>query len=115
MSESISIEEYRKLVGTGQTKYKSRSTVVDGIVFQSQKEANYYCRLKMLVQTGEVLYFLRQVPFHLEGGIVYRVDFLEFHKDGSYHYVDVKGYETKEFKMKKKMTEARYPVKIEIC
>ena len=114
MSERVSIEEYRKMIGQGGNKYKSRSVVIDSIIFQSQKEANYYCRLKMLVTTGDVLYFLRQVPFHLPGNVTYRVDFMEVHPDGSVHYIDVKGFETKAFKRNKKQVEALYPVLIEV-
>ena len=61
------------------------------------------------------LWFLRQVPFHLPGKIVYRVDFVEFHKDGSVHFVDVKGFENTVSKNKIKQTEALYPVKIELA
>ena len=45
---------------------------------------------------------------------MYRVDFQEFHSDGTVRFIDVKGYKTKEFIMKKKMVEAEYPVEIEI-
>jgi len=60
-----------------------------------------------------VLFFLRQTPFHLPGGVTYRVDFQEFHSDGSVHFIDVKGVRTKSFIAKKKMVEALYPVEIE--
>jgi hypothetical protein len=35
-----------------------------------------YKELKLLKAAGDILYFLRQVPFHLPGGIVARVDFM---------------------------------------
>jgi hypothetical protein len=41
------------------------------------------------------------------------VDFQEFRSDGTIHFVDVKGYRTKEYIMKKKQVEALYPVVIE--
>jgi hypothetical protein len=95
-------------------KYHATRTECDGIKFDSKKEAAYYGKLKMLKQAGEVLFFLRQVPFHLPGGVTYRVDFQEFHADGTIRFVDVKGMQTPEFKAKKKMVEALYPVEIEI-
>ena len=95
-------------------KYNAKRTVCDGIKFDSKKEAAYYGRLKMLVSAGEVIFFLRQVPFHLPGGVTYRVDFQEFLADGSIRFVDVKGMQTPEFKAKKKMVEALYPVEIEL-
>lgn len=94
-------------------KYFAKPTEVDGIRFDSKKEAKYYGELKLLQKSGEVVMFLRQVPFHLPGGVIYRVDFQEFHRDGVVRFVDVKGFETAEFKMKKKMVEALYPIEIE--
>jgi hypothetical protein len=95
-------------------KYSAQAGRIDGIRFDSKKEGRYYQELKLRVKAGEVLYFLRQVPFDLPGNVKYRVDFQEFHADGSVHYVDVKGVKTKDFVMKKKQVEALYPVKIEI-
>ncbi len=66
------------------------------------------------MRAGDVLMFLRQVPFHLPGGVRYVVDFQEFHADGTIHFIDVKGMQTAEFKMKKKMVENLYPVEIEV-
>lgn len=95
-------------------KYNAAPTVVDGFRFDSKREATYYSELKLKVRAGEVVYFLRQVPFHLPGPSVYRVDFLEFHSDGTIHYIDVKGMLTPEFKLKKKIVESLYPVEIEV-
>lgn len=95
-------------------KYRAKATEVDGIRFDSQKEANYYSELKLRQRAGEVLFFLRQVPFHLPGGTVLRVDFLEFHNDGSVHITDTKGIQTEAFKVKKREVEAAYPVTIEV-
>lgn len=95
-------------------KYSAQAVVIDGIRFDSRKEGRHYQDLQLRVKAGEVLYYLRQVPFHLPGGVTYRVDFAEFHADGSVHYVDVKGVQTKDFVMKKKQVEALYPVTIEV-
>ena len=96
------------------SKYGAVPTVVDGIRFDSKAEARYYERLKLRVQSGEVLYFLRQVPFYLPGGTRYVVDFMEVHADGSIHWVDVKGVETQMFRLKKRQVESLYPVTIEV-
>jgi len=95
-------------------KFNAVPSEVDGIRFDSKKEARYYVNLKLRVKAGEVVFFLRQTPFHLPGGVTYRVDFQEFHADGTIHFVDVKGMKTKDFIMKKKMVENLYPVEIEI-
>ncbi len=85
----------------------------DGIKFQSKKEAKYYRELLCRVHVGEVAYFLRQVPFHLQGGVKYLVDFMEVWVDGSIHWIDVKGHKTEMYRVKKRLTEASYPVRIE--
>lgn len=95
-------------------KYNAVRTDIDGIKFDSKKEAMYYRWLNLRVISGEIIFFLRQVPFHLPGGVTYRVDFQEFHSDGSVHFIDVKGMKTNDFIMKKKMVEDLYPVEIEI-
>ena len=95
-------------------KYNAQKTKVDGITFDSKKEANYYCTLKLRQRAGEIKYFLRQIPFDLPGGVKYRCDFVEFWTNGDVKFIDVKGVETKEFKLKKKMVESLYPVIIEV-
>lgn len=95
-----------------QHKFHAKITELDGIKFASQKEANHYALLKQLRESGVVLFFLRQVPFHLPGGVKYVCDFQEFWLDGSIRFVDVKGFETEQYKAKKRMVEAMYPIKI---
>ena len=82
------------------------------IKFQSKREAAYYDKLCFAQQSGSLLFFLRQVPFHLPGGVKYTCDFLEFWADGTVRVVDVKGRRTKEFIRAKKQVEALYPVEI---
>ena len=94
-------------------KYNAKKTEIDGIRFDSKKEARYYQDLLLRQRTGEIVFFLRQVPFHLPGGVSYRIDFQEFHSNGTVHFVDVKGMKTAIYIAKKKMVEATYPVIIE--
>ena len=94
-------------------KFKAKQTEVNGIKFPSKKEALYYRQLLSRQRMGYVIFFLRQVSFNLPGNVKYRVDFQEFRSDGTIHFVDVKGYRTKEYIMKKKQVEALYPVVIE--
>ena len=95
-------------------KFKAVPTSIDGIRFASKKEASYFAFLTNQKNAGKVLFFLRQVPFHLPGGVKYVADFQVFYSDGSVQFIDVKGYQTSEFKMKKKMVEDLYPVEIVI-
>jgi len=95
-------------------KYYAKPTELDGIKFASKLEARYYKRLKSRQMAGEVVFFLRQVPFHLPGQTRYVVDFVEFLTDGTVHFIDVKGIETDMFKLKKRQVEAEYPVEIKV-
>lgn len=94
-------------------KFNAKPTAVDNIRFDSKKEARYYAELKILQKAGDIIFFLRQVPFDLPGGVKYRVDYQEFRKDGTVHFIDVKGFRTQEYIMKKKMVEDIYPITIE--
>ncbi len=85
----------------------------DGIVFDSQKEARYYDDLKLLKRAGEVLFWLRQIPFYLLGGVKYVCDFQVFYTNGQVEFVDVKGFKTESYKAKKLMVEELFkPVEI---
>lgn len=95
------------------SKYNAQKRTVDNMKFASIKEANYYIKLTMMKQTGDIKFFLRQVPFHLPGNVKYVLDFMEFWKDGRIRYVDVKGTKTKAYIRNKKQVEALYPIKIE--
>lgn len=101
------------------SKYNNVKTTVDGITFDSKKEAEYYCMLKILKQAGEIKDFglqpryELQPPFEKNGqkyrAITYVADFVIVNLDGTTEVIDVKGVETQVFKIKKKMFEYQYP------
>jgi len=105
---------------TSRSKYRNTRTEYNGMKFDSKLEADFCKRLDLLKEgplKESFKYYLRQVPFHLPGGIIYRVDFMEVYAYGKLEiirYTDVKGFETKEFKMKKKQVKALYGVTINI-
>lgn len=94
-------------------KFHAIATECDGIKFSSKKEARYYQTLKLRQAAGDVVFFLRQVPIHLPGGVKLVVDFVEFLSIGEVRFVDTKGVETESFKAKRRMVESLYPFKIE--
>lgn len=96
----------------GGSKMGNKRVEVDGITFDSQKEARYYGDLKIRQRAGEVVMFLCQVPFHLPGSTKYIADFLVFLADDTVEIVDVKGHKTDVYKLKKRQVEALYPVSI---
>lgn len=95
-------------------KFKAKAVEEDGHRFPSTLEWKYFNHLELLKKCGEVLFFLRQVPLHLPGGTKYVVDYQIFTADGQVKFVDVKGFETSEFTLKKKIVEAIYPITIEV-
>jgi hypothetical protein len=108
-------------VRTGGThKYHAKPVEIDGIKFPSTKEGDYYNQLKLEQRAGLILCFLRQVPFHLPGGVVYRLDFMVFSHpfndvNGVYRvrFIDVKGVKTPVYEIKRKQVEELYGIHIE--
>lgn len=120
----ISIAEYHKLLKNlgkeppaekKKSKYNSRKVRIDGIHFDSQKEADYYCELKLLLKSGIIDGFCRQARFVVTAGndetkvAEYVTDFVIFYPDKTYRIVDVKGMETEVFKLKMKSLKEKYP------
>jgi hypothetical protein len=95
-------------------KYHNHPTTVDGIRFDSKKEARYYEQLLIRQKLGEVQYFLRQVAIHLPGGTRLVVDFQVHFTDPDLKpdYVDVKGKKTTAFLIKQREIEHHYPIRI---
>lgn len=107
-------------------KYKNVKTIVDGITFDSKAEANRYAEFRMLEKAGYIKQLMLQPKFELQEkyknnkgksvrAITYIADFIYTELTpgdggiGKLVVEDVKGMETKEFKLKKKMLEYRFP------
>lgn len=102
------------------SKYQSKKTIVDGITFDSKREAQRYCELKMLEKAGKIVNlelqfsFQLQPPYRKNGktirAINYIADFV-YQDARSLKIVveDVKGFKTKEYLLKKKLFEYKYP------
>lgn len=90
-------------------KFKAKPTNIDNIRFDSKKEAAFYTQLKTRQKSGEVIGFFRQVPLHLTANIRYVMDFFVFYADGTCEGIEVKGFETEGWKLKKKMVDELYP------
>lgn len=119
------------------SKYGARKTVVDGITFDSRKEANRYRELKLLERAGEICCLRLQVPFELipaqyeetgevytkgknkgkpkrgkciENAVNYIADFVYYNSDATVRTVeDVKGMKTAAYIIKRKLFRWRYP------
>jgi hypothetical protein len=99
---------------SGHHKYMAKETWIDGIRFASKLESRCYEWLKLRQAAGEVLWFLRQVPFDLGGGVKHRVDFLAALSGGGVELIEAKGKDLSEGKSRRKIVEAKYGVKIQL-
>lgn len=112
--EHWSVEDYKNFTDSKKrrSKYRANKASVDGHTFDSQKEADYYCELKLKLQAKEINGFCLQPTFILAPSLKYKADFIVFHKDGSTEVIDVKGFKTKEYIAKKKVFEDKFNLKI---
>lgn len=103
-------------------KYKNKKDVVDGITFDSKKEAQRYCELKILEEAGEIKNLELQKKYilipaqRIDGKLIerecsYRADFTYETKDGMV-VEDTKGFKTPEYKIKRKLMLERYGIRI---
>jgi len=115
MSIKMSLSEYNKLTGNTDTstkkkknKYRNKRVNVDGVSYDSIAEYERHYILKLLERSGEI----SQLEYHKKKNnlvlqenprIVYEPDFCYYDKNGTYVIEDVKGAQTKEFILKKKM------------
>lgn len=118
----LSAEAYRALFDKPGNKSKYHNRKVEyyepqlkkTITFDSEKERDYYLILKDRQKRGEIGYIWRQYEIEIQPGftmpsgekiraITYIADFRYHDLDGIEHIVDVKGYKTEIYKLKKKL------------
>lgn len=103
----------------GYSKYRNKKTELDGITFDSKREAERYAELKLLEKVGEIAHLKLQPEVILQDkfihkgktirAIKYKADFAYFDKaTGKSVIEDVKGMETETFKLKKKLFLKKY-------
>lgn len=98
-------------------KYGNRRVEIDGMKFDSQKEANFYFgELLPLWKAGVLKLLARQVPFDLPGGIRYIADFVTVNIDGDTRVIDAKSEITRKNRTyinKKKQMRACWGIEIQ--
>jgi hypothetical protein len=99
------------------SKYRNKRTVVDGIMFASQREAKRYSELKLLQEAGKIdgLRLQVKLPCYCCGNLIctYIADF--WYGDLEKHACvieDAKGFKTPVYRLKKKLVEAIYGIEI---
>ena len=115
--------EVMALVRPGASKFHATRTVVDGITFDSKKEARRYQELKLMERAGAIRDLRRQVRYELIPAFdcdgkhyrpaTYIADFVYTDcKTGKEVVEDCKGFRTDVYRLKAKMFAARYGVSI---
>ena len=100
-------------------KYRNKTAIVDGVRFDSQKEAHRWGVLRLLQRNGLIRDLQRQVRIPLRGAdgkplrfvpsgraAFYVADFA-YHENGEIIYEDTKGFETEAFKLKRAILAAQ--------
>jgi hypothetical protein len=108
-----------------QSKYKARKKTVDGIKFDSTKEANRYTQLLLMQRAGEISKLRHHPRFPLTCGsrpvmyqsnraAYYEADFEYTLPDGRVVVEDVKGYDTQVSKLKRAVLRAETGIVVKI-
>lgn len=105
----------------GRSKYRAKKTVVDGITFDSRKEADRYLVLKGMEDDGTIEGLRRQVRYELVPAfdvdgrhyrpVYYVADFV-YVENGKEVVEDVKGMRTDVYRLKSKLFARRYGMNI---
>lgn len=119
-------------------KYHAKKITVNGETFDSQREFQRWCQLRMLEKAGEIEGLQRQVTYTLipeqreqsrdvfrrgvkagqlkpgkviEKTVTYKADFVYFER-GREVVEDVKGFKTKDYVIKRKLMLWKYGIRI---
>lgn len=107
----------------GRSKYHAKRTIVNGIAFDSRKEAYRYLVLKGMEEDGSIESLRRQVRYELVPAfdvdgrhyrpVFYVADFVYVDKEtGKTVVEDVKGVRTDVYRLKSKLFARRYGMSI---
>lgn len=107
----------QKRLAARRNKFNAVATTVDGIRFDSKREASVYATLKTLERAGKISDLLMQFKYDLyvSGKRIgeYRADFV-FKENGQMKAVDVKGCDTALSRWKRRHVAAQYGLEVEI-
>ncbi|MDX0855937.1 DUF1064 domain-containing protein [Sinorhizobium medicae] len=123
MTERMTAEEFRAIREADLTewpsKYRNKKTTIDGVKFDSKREAEFYSSLKQLQRAGHVYELELQKPYALtvNGQLVctYKADFAFYDAiQKRNRVVDIKGVATRDFNIKRKLMWAIYGIDVEV-
>lgn len=90
------------------SKYGNRRTSYEGIVYDSQREANRAVELDLMKRANEIICWQPHVVFPLAPGINYEADFVIVYPDLHVEIEDTKGFRTKDYRIKAKLFKEKY-------
>lgn len=103
-------------------KYNNTISYIDGKCMRSKKEAKFYSECVVRKKAKDIKDFEFQVKFKLPPDILteekqiksinYILDFIIINNDGSKEYVDVKGFITPVYRIKKMLMKFFYDIDI---
>lgn len=97
------------------SKYGNRKTEVDGLIFDSAREAKRWSELRLLERAGRIADLKRQVRYALDvnGQPIchYVADFV-YRADGQPVVEDAKGFRTDVYKLKAKLMKAVHSITV---
>lgn len=99
------------------SKYNAIKTEIDGYIFASRKEASRYSELKIMEKAGDITDLELQpvFPCSVNGKMIckYIADFWYYDLVNNCQVIeDVKGFKTPVYRIKKKLVESIYDLKI---
>lgn len=105
-----------------QSKYRNRKTTVDGVTYDSAKEARRGAELRLLERAGKIQDLCAQVKYTLipaqkrdgkviERAVTYIADFV-YKENGETVVEDAKGVRTKEYIIKRKLMLWEYGIQV---
>lgn len=99
------------------SKWRNKKTVVDGITFDSEREAERYCELLLEEQADAIADLTLQKRFRLEVNGFHIADYVAdfvYHRSGETIVEDVKSKPTKTrvYRIKKKLMQAIHGIEI---
>lgn len=105
------------------SKYHSQKITVDGMTFDSHKEARRYWELNIMQRAGEISDLRTQVTYTLvppqkkpsggkERAVTYTADFVYRDKNGAEVVEDVKGVRTQQYIIRRKLMLYVYGIEV---
>lgn len=122
MIETITAKEYLNLSHgrRKRNKYGAKETTYRGIKYDSQMEASYAAELDKQLKAGKIQKIERQPHYVVLdageteygvkfGKVIYTPDFLVTYQDGRQEAIEVKGKETRDYLIRKKLFYTAFP------